>query len=128
MSKFNNLDAFEASGDDGVPNSSNINAESVAKSWTFTKFEQTFFFFDQGKIAYNIPTFKNGIRELPSNYRPVALLSCISKVYGRCIHGQLLPIVLQILITAQYNSGRGLLCHSMTRVFEPKKTAALPIM
>jgi hypothetical protein len=32
------------------------------------------------KIAHVIPLFKNGDKSLPSNYRPVSLLSCVFKV------------------------------------------------
>ena len=35
---------------------------------------------DQWKIAHVIPLFKNGDKSLPSNYRPVALSSCVGKI------------------------------------------------
>ena len=35
---------------------------------------------DIWKIANNIPKFKKGDKFQPSNYRPVALLSCIGKL------------------------------------------------
>ncbi|XP_063446981.1 uncharacterized protein LOC134726505 [Mytilus trossulus] len=35
---------------------------------------------DQWKIAYVIPLFKSGDKSLPSNYRPVSLLSCLREI------------------------------------------------
>jgi hypothetical protein len=35
---------------------------------------------DQWKIAHVIALFKKGDKSLPSNYRPVSLLSCVSKI------------------------------------------------
>jgi len=35
----------------------------------------------QMKTAYVLPLFKNGV-----NYRPVSLLSCLSKLMERCIY------------------------------------------
>ena len=35
------------------------------------------------KIAHVIPLFKNGEKSLPSNYRPVSLLSCVSKIFEK---------------------------------------------
>ena len=40
---------------------------------------------DQWKIAHVIPLFKNGDKSLPSNYRPVALLSCTSKLLEKIV-------------------------------------------
>ena len=37
------------------------------------------------KIAHVIPLFKNGDKSLPSNYRPISLLSCVSKVLEKII-------------------------------------------
>ena len=40
---------------------------------------------DQWKIAYVIPLFKSGDKSLPSNYRPVSLLSCVSKLLEKIV-------------------------------------------
>ena len=37
------------------------------------------------KIAHVIPLFKNGDKSLPSNYRPISLLFCVSKVLEKII-------------------------------------------
>lgn len=41
------------------------------------------------KKATIVPVFKNGNSELPSNYRPIALISTISKLVEKCIKGKL---------------------------------------
>ena len=47
--------------------------------------------FDEGrfpdiwKLANNIPAFKKGDKYIPSNYRPVELLSCIGKLQERIV-------------------------------------------
>ena len=38
------------------------------------------------KIAHVIPLFKNGDKSLPSNYRPVSLLSCVSKIFEKIVY------------------------------------------
>ena len=41
---------------------------------------QEMVFPDQWKIAHVIALFKKGDKSLPSNHRPVSLLSCVSKI------------------------------------------------
>ena len=41
------------------------------------------------KIARVIPSFKNGQRNLPENYRPISILPALSKVMGRILYTQL---------------------------------------
>lgn len=38
------------------------------------------------KLAYVTPIHKKGEREICSNYRPISLLSCVGKIFERCIH------------------------------------------
>ena len=40
---------------------------------------------DIWKLANVIPTFKKGDKSQPSNYRPVAVLSCIGKLQERIV-------------------------------------------
>jgi hypothetical protein len=42
-------------------------------------------FFKYFIIAHVIPLFKNGDKSLPSNYRPVSLLSCVNKIFEKIV-------------------------------------------
>ena len=44
---------------------------------------------DQWKIAHVIALFKKGDTSLPSNYRPVSLLSCVSKILEKIVYKQI---------------------------------------
>jgi hypothetical protein len=46
----------------------------------FNRSIQEMVFPDQWKIAHVIALLKKGDKSLPSNYRPVSLLSCVSKI------------------------------------------------
>jgi hypothetical protein len=48
-----------------------------------------FFFPDQWKIAHVIALLKKGDKSLPSNYRPVFLLSCVSKILEKIVNKQI---------------------------------------
>ena len=45
---------------------------------------------DSLKVAKVIPTFKQGSRPLYNNYRPLSVLSAVSKIFERCILNQLI--------------------------------------
>ena len=49
----------------------------------FNKSFQCKIFPNNWKIAFIIPLFKRGDKFLPSNYRPVSLLSCVSKCFEK---------------------------------------------
>ena len=42
-------------------------------------------FSDSLKVAQVIPIFKQGSRSLCHNYRPISVLSALSKIFERCI-------------------------------------------
>jgi hypothetical protein len=44
---------------------------------------------DQWKIAHVMALFKKGDKSLPSNYRPVSLLSCVSKILEKIVYKQI---------------------------------------
>ena len=66
-------------------------------------------FQDSLKIAKVIPIFKQGSRSSCSNYRPISLLSAISKIFERCILIQLIFYCLteNILVSNQYGFRSG---------------------
>jgi hypothetical protein len=54
-----------------------------------TSISERTFKHDQWKIAHVIALFKNGDKSLPSNYRPVSLLSCVSKILEKIVYKQI---------------------------------------
>ena len=93
---LNILDPNKAVGPDIISNKMLIVVKNeVAKplSLLFNKSFQCKIFPNNWKIAFIIPLFKRGDKSLPSNYRPVSLLSCVSK----CIEKNSFHIYLQPL-------------------------------
>jgi hypothetical protein len=58
-------------------------------SLLFNRSIQEMVFTDQWKIAHVIALFKKGDKSLPSNYRPVSLLSCVSKILEKIVYKQI---------------------------------------
>jgi hypothetical protein len=54
------------------------------------------------KLANIIPIFKKGNPELVNNYRPVSLLTVISKVLERCIHSHVYAITRHDILNSQH--------------------------
>ena len=44
---------------------------------------------DKLKLAKVVPIYKNGTKDNPSNYRPISILSCLSKIFERILYGRL---------------------------------------
>lgn len=57
------------------------------------------------KMANITPIYKKADPSNPSNYRPVALLSCIGKLMERCIHKYLYNYVTNNNLLSSYQSG-----------------------
>ena len=64
----------------------------------------------QRKIARIKPLFKNGAKDSVSNYRPVALLPCASKVFEKCIYTKVWEIISPTRSEAQYGFRKGRSC------------------
>ena len=57
------------------------------------------------KVANVIPIFKKGDKSLPSNYRPVALLSCLGKLQERIVFKNLYNFLIDNNLLYKYQSG-----------------------
>ena len=79
---LNILDLNKAVGPDIISNKMLIavkNEVAQPLSLLFNKSFQCKIFHNNWKITFIIPLFKKGDKSLPSIYRPVSLLSCVSK-------------------------------------------------
>jgi hypothetical protein len=65
---------------------------------------------DEWKLANIVPVFKKEIKEYVENYRPISLLTIISKVIERCVLVSLRDHLLQMLHRAQHDFIRGRSC------------------
>ncbi|KAG7301198.1 hypothetical protein JYU34_014070 [Plutella xylostella] len=64
---------------------------------------------DELKISIIRPIFKGGNHKLPTNYRPIAILSCINKIVEKAITGQILNFLTKhdVITSAQYGFQTG---------------------
>ena len=58
---------------------------------------------DMWKIANVIPIYKKGDKSQPSNYRPVALLSCIGKLQERIVFKNMYNFLLDLIFYTSIN-------------------------
>ena len=57
---------------------------------------------DDWKRANVTPVFKKGVKSEIPNYRPISLLSIVSKVCEKCVLNHLLPGLLELLSSLQH--------------------------
>ena len=101
------LDPNKASGDDGI---SHKMLKGVSKSVSkplcilMNRSFSEGIFPDTWKLANVIPIFKKGDKSQPSNYRPVALLSCIGKLQERIVFKNLYNFLLDNNLLYKYQS------------------------
>ena len=102
------LNPNKASGDDGI---SHKMLKGVSKSVSkplcilMNRSFSEGIFPDTWKLANVIPIFKKGDKSQPSNYRPVALLSCIGKLQERIVFKNLYNFLLDNNLLYKYQSG-----------------------
>ena len=98
-------------------------------------------FFDEGifpdtlKLANVIPIFKKGDKSQPSNYRPVALLSCIGKLQERIYFKNMYNFLIDNKLLYKYHSGFLPhhstvfllidICHNICQAFENKMCSCI---
>ena len=101
------LNPNKASGDDGI---SHKMLKGVSKSVSkplcilMNRSFSEGIFPDTWKLANVIPIFKKGDKSQPSNYRPVALLSCIGKLQERIVFKNLYNFLLDNNLLYKYQS------------------------
>ncbi len=88
VAALRSLDVTKASGPDEI--SARLlkeTAEQIAPSLTllYNQSLNTGIFSDEWKLANIVPVFKKDIKEYVENYRPISLLTIISKVLERCV-------------------------------------------
>ena len=84
-----NLDSSKATGPDQIPNKVLILASDVISNPLTNFFNRCLHeckFPTAWKTANVTPIHKKGNKDDCSNYRPVSLLSCVGKVFERCMH------------------------------------------
>ena len=92
-----NLDLAKASGSDCIPVALLKNCEpehSYMLAELFHKCLKEFCFPDCWKVSSMVPVFKNvGERSTAKNYRPVSLLSVVSKVFEKLVNDRVVENV-----------------------------------
>lgn len=81
-----------APGQDGLTSKAIIDNSSVISpplTYIVNLCFQQGYFPGELRLATVLPLFKAGNRELPGNYRPISLLSCISKVFEKCVKSRI---------------------------------------
>ena len=105
---INVLNINKASGDDGI---SHRMLKGVSKSISkplsilLNRSFNEGIFPEAWKVANVIPIFKKGDKSLPSNYRPVALLSCLGKLQERIVFKNLYNFLIDNKMLYKYQSG-----------------------
>ena len=99
----------KATGPDNIPNKVlKMAAEILSPSLTaiFNRSLSMGIYPDDWKMARVLPIFKSGDKEDIGNYRPISIISAISKVFGRLVHDQFYTYLSSNqLINPAYQSG-----------------------
>ena len=70
------------------------------------------------KIANVIAIFKNGDSSLPSNYRPISLISCVGKVMERIVYKHVFNHLQRNKLIYEYQSGFLPKCSTVHQLIE----------
>ncbi len=102
------LNISKATGPDGVGNRILKEcAESLAVPLTdlFNRSMLEGIFPDSWKLSHISPVYKKAFRHIKENYRPVSLLSCLSKVMERIVFNALYSFLMKFGLLTERNSG-----------------------
>lgn len=102
------LNANKAVIPDIISNKMSISVKNVISKplcMLFNKFLQERVFPTHWKLAHVIPLFKSGDKSLPSNYRPVSLLSCVSNILGIIIFKHIFNHLQKTVLLYKFQSG-----------------------
>ena len=108
IDKISILDSNKATGPDKISNKMIISIKNeivkplcllFSKSLRLKKYPRSW------KIAHVIPLFKNGDKSLPSNYRPVSLLSCVSKIFEKIVFKNIFNHLHKNKLLCKFQSG-----------------------
>ena len=103
-----NLNTSKASGPDGISNKILKECAHSLCSPLARLFNLSFqfgIFPNSWKLANVVPIYKKNDRQLVSNYRPVSLLSTLSKVMERIVHSRLYDYCVENNLLTDKNSG-----------------------
>ena len=102
------IDPYKASGTDKISHKMlKISPEKIAipLQIIFNKSLRQCKYPSSWKNAHVIAIFKKGDTSLPSNYRPISLISCVGKVMERIIYKHVYNHLIQNKLIYQYQSG-----------------------
>ena len=101
---LSNLDSFKATGPDGIHGRTLKECSSVIAPSLYTLFNYSLHSIlpTEWKSADITPVHKKEKKEPAINYRPISLLSVISKVLKRCVYNRLYPHVKNSIKNAQH--------------------------
>lgn len=110
LSSLSSLDPRKAPGSDGLPTS--ILKECATELCPsicnlFNKSLATGEIPEEWKHSVVVPVFKKGKKEDVTNYRPISLLSVLSKVLERCVYNNLMEHIAQFFTDAQHGFLKG---------------------
>ena len=105
---INQLDTSKANGPDNISNHLlKISGESIIPSLNilFKKIFTTGTFPNSWKLAHVTPIFKDGDPSLPNNYRPISLLSNLSKLFEKLLYDQMYTYFTRNNLLSKHQSG-----------------------
>ena len=108
-----NLNANKAMGNDGIsPHTLKHCAYSLAPALTilFNKCFEHSTIPTEWKIQRIQPIFKSGSKSIVSNYRPISILSVISKTFEQIVHKKIIEFIESIITPAQFGFLRNRSC------------------